>query len=182
MSPGPEGLAQTWEPLKGDVMKNLIASLSLLLLAAACASSRAAVREMSVESVSSEEIEKVYFDFGQALVRSEDDEILKTVTHLLQGNGTMAVLVGHTDSQGLEDYNELLGEERARAVRVRLRDLGVDPSRVTVIQTKGSRELAVAPDVTLMAHRLNRRVEIVVIGVGSDRGVEKTQDQKVSQQ
>jgi outer membrane protein OmpA-like peptidoglycan-associated protein len=70
------------------------------------------------------------------------------------------VVIGHTDTQGSDDYNDKLSLDRARAVKQQLAGLGFDPTRIKVAG-RGKRELLVqtADDV---AEARNRRAEILV--------------------
>ncbi len=72
---------------------------------------------------------------------------------------SVAILEGHADPIGPARYNEILGENRARAVRVYLRDQGADPRRVTVI-SKGE-SVPVVRVRGRTANEPNRRVEMV---------------------
>jgi len=45
--------------------------------------------------------------------------------------GTSVIVEGHTDSDGTREYNQVLSERRANAVRTVLISYGVDPRRIT---------------------------------------------------
>src|SRR3989338_6060618 len=108
-----------------------------LLVTTGCASQRVATKQ-SGEPVSRRET--VHFDFGKAAVRSQDRSTLdKVASWIKRDKKTVGILEGHTDQIGSDRYNEILGENRARAVRVYLRDQGADPRRVTVV-SKGKKE------------------------------------------
>jgi outer membrane protein OmpA-like peptidoglycan-associated protein len=70
------------------------------------------------------------------------------------------VVIGHTDTQGSDDYNDKLSLERARAVKQQLVALGFDPTRISV-EGRGKRELLV-PTGDNVAEGHNRRAEILV--------------------
>ena len=81
------------------------------------------------------ELSHVYFAFDQFLIR-------KNAARTLQGNAQILnskypnsnVLVeGHCDERGTSDYNLVLGERRAQAVKSYLMDLGVSRSRIQII-------------------------------------------------
>jgi outer membrane protein OmpA-like peptidoglycan-associated protein len=78
-----------------------------------------------------------------------------------------AIVEGHTDSVGAEDYNEGLSQRRAEAVRAYLLSQGVSPSRISA---SGMGESApVATNSTEAGRQQNRRVEIVISnGSGSN--------------
>jgi len=70
------------------------------------------------------------------------------------------VVIGHTDTQGSDDYNDKLSLERARAVKQQLVALGFDAAHISV-QGRGKRELQVPTGDNVAAAR-NRRAEILV--------------------
>ncbi|HZR34691.1 MAG TPA: OmpA family protein [Nevskia sp.] len=70
------------------------------------------------------------------------------------------VVIGHTDTQGSDEYNDKLSLERARAVKQQLVALGFDAAHISV-EGRGKRELLVhTADNVPDAH--NRRAEILV--------------------
>ena len=77
-------------------------------------------------------------------------------------NPLMDILIeGHTDSDGAEDFNQTLSEQRADAVKTLFVELGIDESR---LQTKGHGEsAAVDTNSTAEGKANNRRVEFVEI-------------------
>jgi outer membrane protein OmpA-like peptidoglycan-associated protein len=74
---------------------------------------------------------------------------------------------GFTDSVGSEEFNQVLSERRADAVREALLARGVDPSRIAVHGFGES--YPVASNDNSAGRQLNRRVEIVV--ANSDQAV-----------
>jgi len=70
------------------------------------------------------------------------------------------VVIGHTDTQGSDEYNDKLSLERARAVKQQLLALGFDRAHITV-EGRGKRELLV-PTGDNVAVARNRRAEILV--------------------
>ena len=67
-------------------------------------------------------------------------------------------ILGYADSDADEEYNQKLSENRAKAVKEAIVQLGVDGSR---IETKGLGELApFESNDTMDGKTLNRRVEI----------------------
>ncbi len=111
--------------------------------------------------------ERVYFDFNRASVRPQDRVILHSVASWLKENRkSITILEGHADQIGPARHNEILGENRARAVRVYLRDQGADPRQTTVI-SKGEREPLVRGK-GRRALQPNRRVEIIFALTGKE--------------
>ncbi len=70
------------------------------------------------------------------------------------------VVIGHTDTQGSDDYNDKLSLDRARTVKQQLIALGFDVKRISVAG-RGKRELLV-PTADGVAEPRNRRAEILV--------------------
>lgn len=123
-----------------------------------CASQRQAVRPSS-DTAPREARKTVYFDFNKTKVRSQDHSTLEEVANWLKNDKkAMTILEGHADQVGDDRYNDILSEDRARAVRVYLRDEGADPRRMTVI-SKGKREPVVRGH-GRKALQPNRRVEV----------------------
>mgnify|MGYP006270318243 FL=1 len=73
---------------------------------------------------------------------------------------TQILIVGHTDSQGSEDYNQQLSEDRAESATEYLIQQGLDPSRITTMG-KGESE-PVATNDTEAGRQQNRRVEVAI--------------------
>ena len=70
------------------------------------------------------------------------------------------LVIGHTDTVGSDQANDVLGQQRAEIVRLALIRLGVPSDDVHAI-SRGKRNLAV-PTANGVAEPLNRRVEIIV--------------------
>ena len=84
------------------------------------------------------ELRDVYFDFGKAVIRSNDVKIVDANAAWLRAHPNYLVLIeGHSDSRGVTaNKNELnidLGERRAQAAKDRLVAQGVEPSRITIL-------------------------------------------------
>ncbi|MDT7041783.1 peptidoglycan-associated lipoprotein Pal [Candidatus Nitronereus thalassa] len=92
----------------------------------------------SQEVVSSDggmELEHVYFDFDQYVIRPDAVSTLQANAQLLNGKyeNSSVLIEGHCDERGTRDYNLVLGERRAQAVKNYLTDLGVSPSRIRIV-------------------------------------------------
>lgn len=105
----------------------------------------------------------INFDFGSAEIRSDSYALLYEWASALQdeelANATIKVL-GHTDSVGSEDANMRLGERRAAAVKERLVEDGVIPSRFLIISYGESKPYV--SNNTESGRAVNRRVEFVL--------------------
>ena len=71
------------------------------------------------------------------------------------------VVEGHCDERGTVEYNLALGEERARAVRDYLRDLGVGSGRMRIISY--GKEFPLDPAHNESAWRRNRRAHLEIV-------------------
>ncbi len=88
----------------------------------------------SKEFVSIADLENIYFDFDQAVVRADAMQILEKNAGYLKANPELIILVeGHCDERGSVEYNLALGQRRATAVRNYYLKLGLAGSRVTTI-------------------------------------------------
>ena len=102
----------------------------------------------------SEELEEI----AGAVVRSDDmRDILKGNAEALQASDTVAVIEGHADERGSEEYNLALGERRAESVRRYLSALGVPSSQMRIVSYGESKPAVMGHDES--AWRFNRRAE-----------------------
>jgi len=99
----------------------------------------------------------VYFDFNQALVKSEYFGPLDRLAQLLGKSGETVNLIGFTDQKGSNTYNQTLSLRRAEAVRDYLISKGVAPAR---IQLKGSGKFPLETSESAPAAGKQRRVMI----------------------
>ncbi len=108
-------------------------------------------------------LENINFETASAvLTRASYAEIKKIENELKASPETRARLVGHTDSQGGDAYNQDLSERRAKAVYQALIDSGIDASRLSY---EGKGESApIASNETASGRLKNRRTEMVTFG------------------
>lgn len=85
------------------------------------------------------------------------DRLAKVV---VQYGKTELTVIGHTDSEGSNQYNQDLSQRRAEAVTDYLRNKNVNPERLEA-QGRGETE-PIADNKTEAGRRANRRVEILV--------------------
>ncbi len=104
----------------------------------------------------------VYFATNMADIQDQyQDEIAEFAEFMEQYNNTSAVIEGHTDSDGAENYNQALSERRARAVMNELINrYGVAANRLSAIGYGESRPIA--SNNTADGKALNRRIEAEV--------------------
>lgn len=95
--------------------------------------------------------------------------LFRLVTFLKEYPDREVVIEGHTDSTGSAVYNQELSQRRADSVYKFLMNNGIAPERIVA---RGYGEAyPVAPNDTTAGRQRNRRVEIVILGVG-ERAIE----------
>ncbi len=76
----------------------------------------------------------IFFDFDRSTIRPDGQAALEANSRVLREmNGRKVVIEGHCDERGTVEYNLVLGERRAQAVRRYLEDLGVPASQLQVV-------------------------------------------------
>ena len=104
----------------------------------------------------------VTFASGSANLDPTSYTVLDTVLQSLQAYPDVKLEVqGHTDSQGNNDKNFVLSQDRAQAVVNYLAARGIDPSRLTPIGY--GEDLPIAANETAEGRKQNRRVTLVPI-------------------
>jgi outer membrane protein OmpA-like peptidoglycan-associated protein len=100
----------------------------------------------------------IYFDSGSSTIKSTSYGVLDDIVQLLQENPDVLVeIVGHTDSDGSEGFNQTLSEQRAQSVANYLTQKGIPSSRLS---TSGMGESSpVASNSTPEGKAQNRRIE-----------------------
>ena len=77
-------------------------------------------------------LDKVYFEYNKAIIKSESYPILDAVAATLEGNPDIQLIEvqGHTDERGNDAYNLSLSDQRAKAVKAYLVDKGIAEDRL----------------------------------------------------
>jgi len=103
----------------------------------------------------------VYFDTNKATIKKVSFGLLNEVAQALKDNPKIKVEVGgHTDSQGNDNFNLKLSQNRANSVRKYLIAQGIAADRMTA---KGYGEnVMIADNRTADGRAQNRRVEFVI--------------------
>lgn len=99
----------------------------------------------------------ILFDFDSYELKNKEviDDLLST----LKNEGVSISLVGHTDSTGDAEYNNVLSLKRAKAVEEYLQA----HSTLSILSVTGMGEHApVAPNTTSAGRAKNRRVEFII--------------------
>jgi len=105
--------------------------------------------------------EKLYFAWDQATLQAESFPVLDEVVLALKDNKSFRVQVdGHASSEGNDDHNQTLSENRAQAVLDYLVSHGIGKERLA---SKGfSSSVPIDTNKTVAGRENNRRVEFVV--------------------
>lgn len=110
----------------------------------------------------------ILFAFDSAELTSEARSNLRKLADSLQAEArTEVMILGHTDSDGSDSYNQQLSERRGRSAEDYLASLGVAPSRL-VSRGRGEAE-PIASNATEEGRRQNRRVEVAIYASGAWR-------------
>ncbi len=107
--------------------------------------------------------EKIQFQLDSDEIKSESFGLLDEVVAELKEHVEIKKLeiIGHTDSDGAEDYNQKLSERRAKAVLEYLVKKGIDAGRLS---SKGMGESKpIADNETAAGKEKNRRVEFLIV-------------------
>lgn len=107
----------------------------------------------------------VLFAFGKADLSPGAVRNLDKIAGFLEKHPDRDLLIeGHTDSVGSDEFNRVLSQKRADAVKEALVGKGVSADRIV---TKGyGKQFPVASNDTESGRQLNRRVEVVILNEG----------------
>lgn len=104
-----------------------------------------------------------FFDFDKAVLKPEGKAKLDDLAAKVKGiNLEVIIAVGHTDSVGVDAYNQKLSNARAEAVKGYLVSKGIEKNRIYT-EGKGEKN-PVADNKTNDGRAKNRRVEVEVVG------------------
>lgn len=117
----------------------------------------------SLEDLNTEgHLKDVHFEYDSAQLSATMRATLEENAAWLSGYPSVRILVeGHCDERGTVEYNLALGEERARAVRDYLRDLGIGSGRMRIISY--GKEFPLDPGHNEAAWRRNRRAHLEIV-------------------
>jgi peptidoglycan-associated lipoprotein len=110
--------------------------------------------------------DRVFFSPGSADLGSRARTALSAQAQwLMRWHEFEAAIEGHADEPGTEQENVLLSQQRAEAVRQRLIEEGVEPSRLAVVPLGRSVRVATCADTDCRAQ--NRRAVTLVFATGT---------------
>ena len=107
--------------------------------------------------------EKVHFETGRAVIKSDSFDLLDEVANVVLAHPDIGrvEIAGHTDNRGAESFNQTLSQRRAEAVLTFLVKAGVPPDRLLA---RGYGELEpIETNRTDDGRAANRRVEFRLI-------------------
>jgi peptidoglycan-associated lipoprotein len=103
----------------------------------------------------------VYFEYDSAALTADAQALLKVKAEWMKANsGTRAVIEGHCDERGSNEYNLALGDRRAERAKTFLVTLGISPSRLTTVSY--GEERPVDSGKSEAAYAKNRRAHFVL--------------------
>jgi OOP family OmpA-OmpF porin len=104
----------------------------------------------------------IIFEIDKATIRPEyGDEVAKVGDFMKKNPSTSAVIQGHTDEVGSDDYNLRLSQQRAESVvKALVADFAIDPSRLSA---RGyGKTMPVADNATDAGREKNRRINAII--------------------
>ncbi|MCK4507238.1 MAG: peptidoglycan-associated lipoprotein Pal [Desulfuromonadales bacterium] len=107
-------------------------------------------------------LKRINFDFDQFTLSAEARSVLgENAKYLSANSGVKAVIEGHCDERGSDEYNLALGESRAIAAKNYLVSLGVSAKRLSVISYGEEKPLSNGSGESAWAQ--NRRAEFKAV-------------------
>jgi peptidoglycan-associated lipoprotein len=105
--------------------------------------------------------EDIHFDFDKSSLLPEAKEMLRRKAKWLKAHHDVsAVIEGHCDERGTNEYNMALGDRRTRSAKSFLVDMGIARGRLTTISY--GEERPVDPQHNEKAWAKNRRAHFVI--------------------
>lgn len=102
----------------------------------------------------------ILFDVDSAAIRRDSGRVLDDLfLGLDSATASTITIIGHTSTEGEDDYNQDLSERRAAAVVDELIRRGLD-AQIIMSEGRGETEPLVTPELDEAGRSLNRRVEV----------------------
>lgn len=107
-----------------------------------------------------EALKPIYFDFDKSFIREDARPIMKANAEWLKANPKVKIRIeGNCDERGTIEYNQALGQRRAQAAKKYLTDLGISPSRISIISY--GKEKPICTESNEACWQKNRRADFV---------------------
>jgi OOP family OmpA-OmpF porin len=104
----------------------------------------------------------VYFDHDEDVLKIEHHFFLNQMVRIVESHSDLRIkIIGHTDSNGPDQYNVQLSRRRADVIKAFLLGLGIKEEKI-VIEFRGEKDPAVS-NTTSGGKQLNRRVDFEFI-------------------
>jgi OOP family OmpA-OmpF porin len=124
---------------------------------------KAKPRKAKVVGKKIEITEKVMFDVAKATIKVDSHQLLSDVAAVMKEHANIKKvrIEGHTDSDGPDEYNKRLSQDRADSVKKFLVEAGVDEARMEAVGY--GEEQPISENDTAEGKERNRRVEFNII-------------------
>ena len=150
-------LATYWVSTRGTEAKDTPGAVTSAAVEAATHPRAVASAPTGLEVVHTD----VYFDFKSTRLRADAVRVLQETATALDRASAWAVLVqGHADRQGPPEYNKVLAQRRADAVKQFLVELGVPETSIKVVTI--GQEGSLCDEPSKECQQLNRRVHVEI--------------------
>jgi len=118
-------------------------------------------RNVPIEEIEDRRWGPIYFALNQSFIGDTERNKLELLAdYLIRNTRFIAIIEGHCDKRGSDEYNRSLGEKRAIAVRDYLTGLGVNDSLMQTLSY--GEEKLIDNGETEKGHARNRRVEFII--------------------
>jgi peptidoglycan-associated lipoprotein len=93
-----------------------------------------AVAAPTIEELFNQQVQDAYFDYDKAEIRDDARGALRKTAQFLSDHPEVKVVIeGHCDERGSTEYNLVLGDRRAAAVKQFLVSLGISADRMNTV-------------------------------------------------
>ena len=167
--PPPEPTGPTAEELaeQARIRDSIAAAEAAARAAEEAARREAAAREAALAAARATLAERIHFDYDMAEIRPDAERILRAKLEILRASPNVTLRVeGHCDERGSNEYNDALGNRRARAVVDFFANFGLDASRFAIVSFGEDRPLAAQSNEDAWAQ--NRRAEFIITAGQND--------------
>ena len=113
-------------------------------------------------------ISPIFFDFDKSNIRTDAAFELENIVSVLRNHPKMEIKIeAHTDSRGVDAYNEILSDKRAKSTRDYILSRNIDASRIQSAIGFGEKQLVnkCTNDIpcTEKEHQENRRSKFIIL-------------------